>query len=99
MRYGRCRHLWADCTAGSLAAGSGSALRRTAYEQVHVQMFAGLLTCKHRMYRALSLLILVAAFAGCKSYSESTPAKVLEDDLPANYTRVFREPVPSDVTV
>src|SRR5688572_703509 len=62
-------------------------------------MFAGSLTCKHRMYRALSLLILVAAFAGCKSYSESTPAKVLEDDHPANYTRVFREPVPSDVTV
>ena len=57
------------------------------------------LTCKHRMYRALSLLILVAAFSGCKSYVESTPSKVLEGDDPANYTRVFREPPSSDVTV
>ena len=51
------------------------------------------------MYRALSLLILAAAFAGCRSYVESTPSKVLEDDDPANYTQVFREPLPSDVTV
>jgi hypothetical protein len=51
------------------------------------------------MYRALSLLILAAAFAGCRSYVESTPAKVLEGSDPANYARVFREPLPSDLTI
>src|SRR5436309_3608732 len=51
------------------------------------------------MYRALSLLILAAAFAGCRSYVESTPSKILEGNDPANYARIFREPVPSDVTV
>ncbi len=51
------------------------------------------------MYRALSLLILATAFAGCRSYVESTPSKVWEENNPANYTRVFREPLPSDVTV
>lgn len=52
------------------------------------------------MYPALSLLILSAAvLAGCRSYVESTPSKVLEGDDPANYVRVFREPLPADVTV
>ena len=43
--------------------------------------------------------MVAAALAGCRSYVESTPSKVLEGDDPANYTRVFREPLPSDVTV
>ena len=51
------------------------------------------------MYRALSLLMLASGLAGCRSYVESTPSKLLEGDHPANYARVFREPVPSDVTV
>src|SRR5690349_16526336 len=51
------------------------------------------------MYRALSLLILATAVAGCRSYVESTPTKVLEGDNAANYARVFREPLPADVTV
>ena len=51
------------------------------------------------MYRALSLLILAAALTGCRSYVESTPAKVLEGDNAGNYARVFREPLPADVTV
>lgn len=54
---------------------------------------------KHRMYRALTLLMLTAVLAGCRPYVESTPSKVLEGDDPANYARVFREPLPSDVTV
>jgi hypothetical protein len=53
----------------------------------------------HRMYRTLSLLMLATALAGCRSYVESTPSRLLEGDHPANYTRVFREPVPSGVTV
>lgn len=51
------------------------------------------------MYRALCLLICAAALTGCRSYVESTPAKVLERDNSANYTRVFHGPVPNDVTV
>jgi hypothetical protein len=51
------------------------------------------------MYRAILLLFLAAAFAGCSSYVESTPSKVLEGDDPANYARVFREPLPFGVTV
>jgi hypothetical protein len=51
------------------------------------------------MYRALSLLILAATVAGCMSYVESTPSKVLEGDDPANYARVFREPLPTGATV
>jgi hypothetical protein len=51
------------------------------------------------MYRALSLLILSIAFVGCRSYVQSTPSQVLEGDDPANYKRVFREPLPADVTV
>ena len=55
--------------------------------------------CKHRVYRALSLLMLATGLAGCRSYVESTPSRLLEGDHPANYARVFREPVPSGVTV
>jgi hypothetical protein len=51
------------------------------------------------MYRTLSLVILAAVLAGCRSYVESTPSKVLEGDDAANYARVFREPLPADVTV
>src|SRR5687768_1237878 len=51
------------------------------------------------MYRTLSLMILAAVLAGCRSYVESTPSKLLEGDDAANYARVFREPVPADVTV
>ena len=51
------------------------------------------------MHRILSLMILAAVLAGCRSYVESTPSKVLEGDDQANYARVFREPVPADVTV
>ena len=43
--------------------------------------------------------MLAAALTGCRAYVESTPSKVLEDDNAANYTRVFREPLPTDVTV
>ncbi len=51
------------------------------------------------MYRALLLLMFAAALVGCRSYVESTPSKLVEGDHPANYTRVFREPISSDVTV
>src|SRR5688500_15381206 len=50
-------------------------------------------------YRALSLLMFATALTGCRCYVESTPSKLLEGDHPANYARIFREPVPSDVTV
>lgn len=52
-----------------------------------------------RMYRALCLPILAAALAGCRSYVESTPRHYLEGDPPADYARIFRERIPSDVTV
>jgi hypothetical protein len=51
------------------------------------------------MYRAMTLLMFAAALAGCQSYVESTPSKLLEGNNPANYARVFGEPVPSDVTI
>ncbi|HYG34385.1 MAG TPA: hypothetical protein VEC99_06350 [Clostridia bacterium] len=51
------------------------------------------------MNRALSLLMLAALLTGCRSYVESTPFKVLEGDNLGNYARVFREPVPPDVTI
>src|ERR1043166_636756 len=51
------------------------------------------------MYRALSLMVLASMLAGCRSYVESTPSKLVEGDHPVNYARVFRETVPSDVTV
>ncbi|HEX7860449.1 MAG TPA: hypothetical protein VF773_09000 [Verrucomicrobiae bacterium] len=51
------------------------------------------------MIRALTLFILVVVFAGCRSYTASTPSQVDEGDHSANYTRVFHEPVPYDVTV
>ena len=51
------------------------------------------------MYRTLFLLMLAAALAGCRSYVESTPSKLVEGDHLANYSRVFRELIPSDVTV
>jgi hypothetical protein len=43
--------------------------------------------------------MLTTVLVGCRSYVESTPSKVLEGDDPKNYARVFREPLPSDVTV
>ena len=58
-----------------------------------------LLGRKHRACRALSLLMLATGLAGCRCYVESTPSRLLEGDHPANYARVFREPVPSGVTV
>jgi len=51
------------------------------------------------MYRALTLLMFAAALGGCRFYVESTPSKLVEDDHPANYARVFRGPIPPDVTV
>ena len=51
------------------------------------------------MYRALYLLILAATLIGSRSYVESTPKQYLEGDHPSNYARIFREPIPSDVTV
>ncbi len=55
--------------------------------------------CKHRVYRTLPLLMLAAGLAGCRSYVESTASQVLEGDNRETYVRVFREPLPSDVTV
>ncbi|MCI0748886.1 MAG: hypothetical protein L0Y58_26060 [Verrucomicrobia subdivision 3 bacterium] len=51
------------------------------------------------MYCALSLLMVAAVLAGCHSYVESTPRRLVEGDHSANYVRVFREPIPSEVTV
>lgn len=51
------------------------------------------------MHRAPACLALVVALTGCRAYVESTPRQVSEDDHPANYSRIFREPVPGDVTV
>jgi len=51
------------------------------------------------MNRALSLIILAITLVGCRSYVESTPRQYLEGDHPANYARIFRESIPSDVTV
>ena len=51
------------------------------------------------MYRTLSLLLLVVVLAGCRSYVESTPSKILEGDTPGNYARVLREAVPTNVTI
>jgi hypothetical protein len=50
-------------------------------------------------------LPLVASFilailgVGCRSYVESTPSQLLENDHAANYVRVFREAVPPNVTI
>lgn len=49
--------------------------------------------------RALSLLMLAAVLVSCRPYVESTPSKLVEDDHAANYSRVFREAIPPDVTV
>lgn len=39
------------------------------------------------------------ALVGCHNYANSTPSKVLEGDNSANYGRIFRKPLPADVTV
>jgi hypothetical protein len=51
------------------------------------------------MYRVLFLLSVTFALAGCRSYVKSTPRHFSEGDHPANYKKIFREPIPSDVTV
>jgi len=64
-----------------------------------IQSLAHPVRPQHRRYRELSSLMLAAALTGCRSHVESTPSKALEGDNAANYAQVFREPVPSDVTV
>ncbi|MGC4072925.1 MAG: hypothetical protein QM760_10455 [Nibricoccus sp.] len=46
-----------------------------------------------------ALTLLLIGLSGCRSYTESTPSKTFEGDPAANYQRVFKEPVPPDVTV
>lgn len=53
----------------------------------------------HRLCRTLALLLLATTLVACRRYAESTPVTHLEGDHPANYQRVFDEPVPADVTV
>lgn len=51
---------------------------------------------------ALAMVTLMAALLsgpGCRSYSGSTPSQVHEGDHTANYQRVFRAPVPTEVSV
>lgn len=55
--------------------------------------------CEHVVKFAMLLLIVAVIISGCSSYAQSTPRQVLEGDDPANYARIFREPVPKDVTV
>lgn len=43
--------------------------------------------------------MLAAALASCRPYVDSTPSRLVDDDHAANYSRVFRETIPPDVTV
>jgi hypothetical protein len=45
------------------------------------------------------LLALTVVLSGCQSYTASTPRQVFEGNNPENYVRIFREPVPADVTI
>ncbi|MBC8095060.1 MAG: hypothetical protein H7Y43_04540 [Akkermansiaceae bacterium] len=49
--------------------------------------------------RLAALFIALIVGAGCRSYVDSTPAQLREGDHLANYRRIFREPIPSHVTV
>src|SRR5438874_2319758 len=46
-----------------------------------------------------TLLCCLSLFNGCQHYADSTPRRYLEADHDANYRRVFRSPVPEDVTI
>jgi hypothetical protein len=50
--------------------------------------------------RVLAGLFCVLLFSGgCQHYADSTPRQYFEGDNEANYQRVFRSPVPQNVTV
>ena len=51
------------------------------------------------MCRARFVLTLAILLAGCRSYVNSTPSRLVEGDHAANYGQIFRQPIPTDVTI
>ena len=49
--------------------------------------------------RTLTLLMLASLLVGCRSYVESTPTEFGEGNHVANYGRIFKTSIPSNVTV